>query len=188
VPDIFSREATPYEKPATLTMIAGEVLVPEPPDPVGTGPSVDPELVPLLSDQISNNYQNTQDLQTDTIYEENSVRERRVIPEDYISRVLPIALTAACAIAATSATTTFAYASLMCKDPAHCKEKERNKYAEVVAVATTITNVFGVVAVGALQHLIRRNTKIGLSLWLILRATSIGVLAIGGEQYAFYFV
>lgn len=106
---------------------------------------------------------------------------QNIIPEEYIGRVLPIALTAAFAIAATSATTVFAYASLMCEDPAHCKSDEQSDYAEVVALATTIANVCGVIAVGPLQQLINGRPKIGLFLWLIFRASSIAILAVGGK-------
>ncbi|OCL06615.1 hypothetical protein AOQ84DRAFT_398915 [Glonium stellatum] len=94
-------------------------------------------------------------------------------------RVLPIALAAAFAMAATSATTVFAYASLLCEDPAHCKEHEQKNYSGTVAIATTIANICGVFAVGVFQQLIEARPKIGLTLWLIFRASSVAVLAIG---------
>src|SRR5689334_1185262 len=46
------------------------------------------------------------------------------IPDEYIGRVLVIALTASLGMAATAATTVYAYADIMCKDPLHCEEHE----------------------------------------------------------------
>ncbi|KAF3058431.1 hypothetical protein GL218_05724 [Daldinia childiae] len=106
-------------------------------------------------------------------------QHQSTIPVQYINRVLPIAFTAAFAIAATAASTVFAYASLMCEDPAHCQPAEQKDYAEVVALATTIANVCAIVAVGPLQQLIEGQPKIGLFLWLVFRALSILVLATG---------
>lgn len=103
----------------------------------------------------------------------------------YSSRVLPIAFTAAFAIAATSATTIFAYASIVCVEPAHCREGEKDRYTGVVALATVVANTFGVIAVGVLRQWVESNPKSGLYFWIFCRALGIGSLAVGGAgQYS----
>jgi hypothetical protein len=106
------------------------------------------------------------------------------IEEKYIGRVLPVAFTAAFAIAATSATTIYAYAQILCADPAHCKADEQNRYAAVVAVATTVANVFGVVAVAVLQKWTKTQPKLGLCFWLLSRGTGVAVLALAGMSFS----
>lgn len=105
-----------------------------------------------------------------------------VLNDRYCSRILPIAFTAAFAIAATSATTIFAYASIVCVDPAHCREGEKDRYTGVVALATVVANTFGVTAVGVLRQWVESNPKSGLYFWLFCRALGIGSLAVGGED------
>ena len=105
------------------------------------------------------------------------------IPDSYIHRVLPIALTASLAMAATSATTIFAYADIVCADPAHCKNEEETAYASTVALATTVANVCGVLALGPLQLLMKGRPKVGLFSWLIFRGLSVGTLAIAGKRF-----
>lgn len=96
--------------------------------------------------------------------------------------VLPIAFLAALGMAATAATSIFAYASLLCKDPTNCQESEQNKYAESVAIAVTIANVCGLLALGSLERLSRNHRKTGLALWIVCRAMSVVILAVGGTS------
>lgn len=105
-----------------------------------------------------------------------------VVPKEYVHRVLFLALSAAVGMAATSATTVYAYGVIMCVDPAHCSKEEKGAFAGALAISTAIANVCGVVILGPLQHTIRFNPKLGLSIWLISRASSIGVLAVAGER------
>ncbi|KAK8128003.1 hypothetical protein PG984_009111 [Apiospora sp. TS-2023a] len=58
---------------------------------------------------------------------------------------------AAFAIAAISATTIFAYVSIVCADAAYCRDEERGRYVNVIAIAIIVANGFGVVVVGALR-------------------------------------
>ncbi|KAI1457519.1 hypothetical protein F4805DRAFT_172091 [Annulohypoxylon moriforme] len=109
-------------------------------------------------------------------------RERALaatIPEDYIGYVLPLACTAAFAIAATSATTIFAYADIVCVDPVHCKDDEQSRYSGTVAVSTTIANVFGIIAVGILRQWAESHPRLGLCFWLVCRSLGVAVLAVG---------
>ncbi|KAK8013418.1 hypothetical protein PG991_009011 [Apiospora marii] len=55
---------------------------------------------------------------------------------------------------------------------------EKGAFAGSLAISTAIANVCGVVILGPLQHTIRFNPKLGLSIWLVSRASSIGVLAV----------
>lgn len=105
-----------------------------------------------------------------------------VVPKEHVHRVLFLALSAAVGMAATAATTVYAYGVIMCVNPAHCSEGEKGAFAGSLAISTAIANVCGVVILGPLQHTIRFNPKLGLSVWLISRASSIGVLAVAGEQ------
>lgn len=107
-----------------------------------------------------------------------------IIPDDHINRVLPIALAAALAMAATSATTVYAYADIICADPAHCQKEEQSAYAGAVALATGIANVCGILALGPLHISMKSRLKGGLYFWLISRATSVATLAIAGKQAA----
>ncbi|KAK8044765.1 hypothetical protein PG993_004789 [Apiospora rasikravindrae] len=99
--------------------------------------------------------------------------------ERLIQWVLPIAFTAAFAIAATSATTVFAYASIVCADAVHCRDEERGRYVGVVAMATTVANAFGLVAVVALRPWTESRPKVGLYFWFLCRALGIAMLAVG---------
>ncbi|KAF2259676.1 hypothetical protein CC78DRAFT_571696 [Lojkania enalia] len=137
---------------------------------------------PLLSDHDVEAIANDQVSSTVAIASApcpNSRIKRRTIREENIPRVLPIAFAAAFAIAATSATEIFAYANIMCADPTHCKDKEQSRYAGVVAVATTIANVCGVVGIGILQQWIKPNPKLGLCIWLVCRGTGVAWLVVG---------
>jgi hypothetical protein len=86
--------------------------------------------------------------------------------------VLPIALLTALAMASTSATSYFAFATLLCKDARRCQGEETAKYAGFVAGATCTANILGISALGYL----------GLLLWMVCRSMSAVVLLVGGEQ------
>lgn len=94
---------------------------------------------------------------------------------------LPVALLAALAMASTSATAYFAYATLVCKDPQHCEGGETSRYAGFVAGATCIANILGMSALGYLQKLATTNRKLGLLLWMLCRSMSAVMLLVGGE-------
>jgi hypothetical protein len=94
--------------------------------------------------------------------------------------VLPIALFAALGMSATAATSIFAYASLLCKEPTHCQNQERNRYAASVALSVTIANVCSLLVLGPLEKLSRSHRKAGLALWIICRSFSVIMLALGG--------
>lgn len=96
---------------------------------------------------------------------------------------LPLALLAALAVAAIAATTVFAYASLLCEDPTDCGESERSAYAGTVAAASCVANVCGLLFLGTLEKLSKRNRRAGLILWLVLRSMSVFVLAFGGTSF-----
>jgi hypothetical protein len=102
--------------------------------------------------------------------------------EAHIWRVLPIAFTASFGMAATSATSIYAYASITCADPSHCKDEEENRYAAVVATATTIASVFGVLAVFFMRRWTESHPKLGLCIWLVSRGLGVGMLALGGKS------
>lgn len=95
--------------------------------------------------------------------------------------VLPIGLLSALAMAATAATTVYAYAYLTCKDATHCRDTERNRYAGSVAIAITIANVCALLAIGTMARVSERSHKTGLAIWIICRSMSVAVLAFGGE-------
>jgi hypothetical protein len=99
-----------------------------------------------------------------------------------LRRALPVALFAALAMASTAATALYAYGTLLCKDPIHCKDSERNAYAGAVALATFLANLCGLLLLGFLEKLSRRNRKAGLALWVIGRSMSVIVLALGGTK------
>ena len=94
--------------------------------------------------------------------------------------ILPIALLAALGMAATAATSIFAYASLLCKSPTHCQDSEQNRYAGSVALAATIANFCSLFVLGVLEHLSRTHRKAGLALWIVCRSLSVVALALGG--------
>lgn len=96
-------------------------------------------------------------------------------------KLLPLALLAALAIAATSATSVFAYASLLCRDPRHCGDDERGVYAGAVALATTLANICGLLLLGPLERISRKSQTRGLMLWLVCRSSSVLLLALGGQ-------
>lgn len=101
------------------------------------------------------------------------------------NRVLPLALSLSLGMAATAATTVFAYAVIICADPAHCDaEDEKLAYSSAVAVATGIANLLGVLMLGPLQAAVRLNLKTGMFAWIAARAASVSVLWIAGTESA----
>ncbi|KAI1647340.1 uncharacterized protein F4817DRAFT_105737 [Daldinia loculata] len=105
--------------------------------------------------------------------------QNKVTTKERVYYVLPIAFIAAFAISATSASTVYAYASILCTDPTHCEDNERNRYAGAVAIATTLSNSISIVAICLLRQWAETNPKLGLCLWLICRGLSVIVLSVG---------
>ena len=97
--------------------------------------------------------------------------------------IVPIALLTALGMAATAASTVFAYAKLLCKDPTHCKDSERNAYAGSVAIASMIANGCALLALGPLERSFRKARILGLLLWIVLRSMSVVALALGGKFF-----
>ena len=95
------------------------------------------------------------------------------------ARVLPLAFLAAMAMAATAATSLFTYASLLCNTPTHCDDSEQHAYAGAVAMASFAANVCGLLVLGPMETLSRRNHKAGLALWFGFRCMSVVMLVIG---------
>ncbi|KAF4626877.1 hypothetical protein G7Y89_g11281 [Cudoniella acicularis] len=93
--------------------------------------------------------------------------------------VLPLALLSALAMAATAATSMFAFAFLLCEVPTECKASERNLYAGVIALATGIANICSLLVLGAIGTLSKRNHKLNILLWLLCRSMSVVALASG---------
>jgi hypothetical protein len=98
--------------------------------------------------------------------------------------VLPIPFLAALGMAATAATTIFAYATLLCKDPKSCDDSEQKGYAGYVALSVSIANICSMLVLGSLEKLSRRHRKAGLALWIVCRSMSVAVLALGGTVNA----
>lgn len=94
--------------------------------------------------------------------------------------VLPVALFCSMGMAATSATTIFAYETLLCKDPRDCSPDEKERYSATVALSAAIANFCAIVALWLLPLLPQGNPKASLYFWLASRASSVAVLAIGG--------
>jgi hypothetical protein len=106
---------------------------------------------------------------------------RNTLRNDQIRHVLPIALAAACAIAATSATTIFAYASITCADPTHCNAHEQDRYSGTVAIASVVAEFCGIISISVLRRWTTSNPKFGLCFWLGCRGTGVAILASGGK-------
>ena len=118
-------------------------------------------------------------------------REHGEVADDSVNvsaatKVIPFALLASLAIAVTSATTVFAYASLICRDPDHCRDAESSDYAAAVAVAVFLANVAGTFALGPLGQLVTRYRERAMWVWIICRAASVAVLALGGAYRKLY--
>ncbi|KAI1120235.1 MFS general substrate transporter [Nemania abortiva] len=110
-----------------------------------------------------------------------------IVPTPYVHRVLFLSFSASVAIAATAATTVYAYAFILCEEPTHCKDGEVASYAGASALATTIANGCGILALGPLQRIMRPRPKVGLYLWMVARASSVAVLAVAVKQKSIAF-
>ncbi|GFF57411.1 hypothetical protein IFM51744_09199 [Aspergillus udagawae] len=81
-------------------------------------------------------------------------------------RTLPLALLASLGMAATTATTIYAYADLLCEDPTACKNGEQNAYAAVVAIASGIAHAMAIMILGPTEQLIQKHLRAGLLIWI----------------------
>ncbi|KAE8367006.1 hypothetical protein BDV27DRAFT_170276 [Aspergillus caelatus] len=95
------------------------------------------------------------------------------------SQFLPVSFLASLGMAATVATTIYAYADLLCTDPTACEDSEQSAYAAVVAIANGLAHTIAILILGPLQHLVNRYLRAGLFLWIICRAASVVCLVIG---------
>lgn len=112
----------------------------------------------------------------------------RIVPAESVHRVLPLALSASVAMAATAATSVYAYAVILCKDPTRCEDREQKAYAGAVAVATAIAHVCNVLALGPLQQLMAADAKSGLFFWIATRSLNAVMLCVaGGYITSFYY-
>ncbi|KAI1819435.1 major facilitator superfamily domain-containing protein [Xylaria intraflava] len=102
-----------------------------------------------------------------------------VPPSVTIRLVLPVAFTAAFAIAATSATTVYVYAAILCDNHNQCEDGDRSGYNAAVTLASFISNATGIVAVGFLRQWAESRPTSGLCLWLAGRALGVGILFVG---------
>ncbi|KJK66605.1 hypothetical protein P875_00128088 [Aspergillus parasiticus SU-1] len=100
----------------------------------------DSETAPLLSECVSTDNQ--------PIHNE-APSEHHVTA----SQFLPISLLSSLGMAATVATTIYAYADLLCTDPTACEDTEQSAYAAVVAIANGIAHTVAILILGPLQHL-----------------------------------
>jgi hypothetical protein len=108
--------------------------------------------------------------------------ETRVVQAKFTPQlILPVAFLAALAMTSTASTSFYAYAMLLCHDPAHCKEDEQTRYAGTVAITASISNILGMLALGHLQQLSLINNKKGLLLWMATRSMSAVMLLLSGE-------
>ncbi|KAI0455777.1 major facilitator superfamily domain-containing protein [Xylaria acuta] len=89
-------------------------------------------------------------------------------------------------MASTAATSYFAFATLLCKDPQRCQGDETVKYAGFVAVATCTANILGMTSLGHLQKLSATNRRLGLLLWMVCRSMSAVVLLVGVSVRSIY--
>jgi hypothetical protein len=94
--------------------------------------------------------------------------------------LLPIALLAALAMSSTAATSYYAYATVICNNPAQCEGDEEYRYAGTIAITVSITNIAGMMALGHLQKLSTKNSKLSLLLWMLTRSMSAVMLVVGG--------
>lgn len=114
---------------------------------------------------------------------DSSFLQAHVVSGEHVHRVLFLALSISIAMAATATTTVFAYAVILCEDPAQCKDEEKSAYAGAVALASGIANVCGILALGPLQYAIQSNVKYGLLFWITSRGTSVAILALAGMHF-----
>jgi hypothetical protein len=77
-------------------------------------------------------------------------------PRNAAYRTLPLALLASLSMAATTATTIYAYADLLYEDPTACKNGEGGAYAAVVAIANGIAHAVAIMILRPLEQLIKK--------------------------------
>ncbi|EKG22622.1 hypothetical protein MPH_00026 [Macrophomina phaseolina MS6] len=119
---------------------------------------------------------------TDTDHvEEEALPDSRRSPVRGLYFVLPVALFCSMGMAATSATTIFAYETLLCEDPSNCAPHEKDRYSATVALSVAIANFCAVLVLWVVPFLQKGNPKTMLYCWLLARSTSVAVLALGGE-------
>lgn len=116
-------------------------------------------------------------------HSDSSFLQAHVVSDEHVHRVLFLALSTSIAMAATAATTVFAYAVILCEDPQQCKNEEKSAYAGAVALAAGIANVCGILALGPLQYAVQLNVKYGLLFWITSRGTSVAILALAGRHF-----
>ncbi|GMF95864.1 unnamed protein product [Aspergillus oryzae] len=109
----------------------------------------DSETAPLLSERVS----------TDNPPIHNEAPSQHHVTA---SQFLPVSLLASLGMAATVATTIYAYADLLCTDPTACEDTEQSAYAAVVAIANGIAHTVAILILGPLQHL-ASNVPIAVS-------------------------
>ncbi|QMW46803.1 hypothetical protein G4B11_010258 [Aspergillus flavus] len=126
----------------------------------------DSETAPLLSERVS----------TDNPPIHNEAPSQHHVTA---SQFLPVSLLASLGMAATVATTIYAYADLLCTDPTACEDTEQSAYAAVVAIANGIAHTVAILILGPLQHLASKYLKAGLFMWIICRAASVVCLVLG---------
>lgn len=98
-------------------------------------------------------------------------------------RTLPVALLASLGMAATTATTIYAYATLLCEDPTSCNDGEQSSYAAAVAIASGIAHAVAIMILGPMERLVKKHLQAGLRIWIVCRATSVTCLVVGGSQF-----
>jgi hypothetical protein len=96
-------------------------------------------------------------------------------------RTLPVALLASLGMAATTATTIYAYATLLCEDPTSCIDGEQSSYAAAVTIASGIAHAVAIMILGPMERLIKKHLYAGLLIWTVCRATSVLCLVVGGS-------
>jgi hypothetical protein len=96
--------------------------------------------------------------------------------------VLPLALLSALAMSSTSATAYFTYGTIICKDQTRCSGREVNRFVRYVAIATAVSNVLGLIALGPLQRITKTKLKRGLTFWITVRSFS-PIMLFFGSQY-----
>jgi hypothetical protein len=94
--------------------------------------------------------------------------------------ILPFSFLAGLGMACTAASSIFAYATLLCEDPRHCRNMEQTRYIGSIAIAVTIANIFSLLALGPLEKISRSRRKLSIALWICCRAMSVVMLALGG--------
>jgi hypothetical protein len=77
-------------------------------------------------------------------------------PRNAAYRMLPLVLLASLSMAATTATTIYAYADLLCEDLTACKDGEEGVYAAVVTIANGIAYAVAIMILGPLEQLIKK--------------------------------